>query len=124
MAHLKTNTQMCGYISGKPRLATKKSGGVYLTGFTIKSQPNRKFPPLYMPVACFAEELAVYIAERYKDGSWLEISRGSLVPDTRKDFRGACTLLIWDIVDESLHDVEHRDSEDQHDNNDEEYIAH
>ncbi len=117
------NVKLCGHVVGNPKLIAKKTGGVFVGSFHIKSQPNRKYKPLFIPCMCFQDELAVYIAENYKAGSWIQVSKATLTPDTSpRATSSSVALIIWDIDDESI-DPSIRRTETEDDGTGEEYIA-
>jgi len=94
----RNEASLCGYVTGNPKLIPKKAGGVFVGSFQIKSQPNRKYKPLYIPCMCFNDELAIHIAENYKQGSWIQVTNGTITPDTHpKAQPNSIALVIWDI---------------------------
>jgi hypothetical protein len=116
------NTQICGHIQGKPKLIPKKAGGVFVGSFSIKSQANRKYKPIYIPCLCFIDELAVYIAENYQEGDWIQINKSTLTADkSPRSTSSSVALIIWDVDDEKIDPSIRHTGPDGGD--DEEYIA-
>lgn len=120
----RNEASLCGYVTGNPKLIPKKAGGVFVGSFQIKSQPNRKYKPLYIPCMCFNDELAIHIAENYKQGSWIQVTNGTITPDTHpKAQPNSIALVIWDIEDETLDPAIRERQNTQDDGTGEEYIA-